>query len=186
MDNISRFGVFAPSFIKPGDGPERAPGLIDFVRRVEELGFDSVFITDHLLAATQFYSASFLEPLSTLAVCAGATERVRLGTSILVLPVRDPVILAKELSTLQFLSGNRFILGGGLGWNPAEFRATGGDKSQRGRRADEILDITIPLLEGETVTYHGRYYDIEDVSIEPRPERRPLLWIGGGSQFADE
>jgi probable F420-dependent oxidoreductase len=186
VDNISRFGVFAPSFVKPGDGPERARGLIEFVKRVEELGFDSVFITDHLLAATQFYSASFLEPISTLAVVAGATERVRLGTSVLVLPVRDPVILAKELSTLQFLSGNRFILGGGVGWNPAEFRATGGDKSQRGRRADEILDITIPLLEGETVSYHGRFYDLEDVSIEPRPERRPLLWMGGGSQLADE
>lgn len=65
-------------------GPERAPGLIDFVKRIEALGFDSVFVTDHLLAATQFYSASFLEPLSTLAVCAGATERIRLGTSVLV------------------------------------------------------------------------------------------------------
>ena len=93
-----------------------------FVKRVEELGFDSVFVTDHLLAARHFYSADFLESISTLAVVAGATERVRLGTSVLVLPTRNPVVLAKELSTIQFLSGGRFILGAGVGWNPAGVR----------------------------------------------------------------
>ena len=186
MDNISRFGVFLPSYIWDDDGPERARNLVAFAKRVEELGFDSLWVTDHLLSARHFYSADFLEPLSTLAVAAGATERVRLGTSVLVLPTRQPVVLAKELATLQYLSDNRFILGAGVGWNQAEFRATGGDKSQRGRRTDEILDIAIPLMEGETVTYHGRYFTIDEVSIEPRPARRPELWIGGGSQLANE
>ena len=148
MDNISRFGVFLPTYIWDDDGPERARNIVAFARRVEELGFDSLWVTDHLLSAQHFYSASFLEPLSTLAVAAGATERVRLGTSVLVLPTRQPVVLAKELSTLQYLSDNRFILGAGVGWNQAEFRATGGDKSQRGRRTDEILDIAIPLHGG--------------------------------------
>jgi probable F420-dependent oxidoreductase len=186
MDNISRFGVFLPTYIWADDGPERARNIVAFSKRVEELGFDSLFVTDHLLSAHHFYSASFLEPLSTLAVAAGATERVRLGTSVLVLPTRQPVVLAKELSTLQYLSNNRFILGAGVGWNQAEFRATGGDKSQRGRRTDEILDIAIPLMEGETVTYHGKYFQVDEVSIEPRPTRRPELWIGGGSQLANE
>ena len=186
MDNISRFGVFLPTYIWDDDGPERARNIVAFAKRVEELGFDSLWVTDHLLSAQHFYSASFLEPLSTLAVAAGATERVRLGTSVLVLPTRQPVVLAKELSTLQYLSDNRFILGAGVGWNQAEFRATGGDKSQRGRRTDEILDIAIPLMEGETVTYHGKYFQVDEVSIEPRPTRRPELWIGGGSQLANE
>jgi alkanesulfonate monooxygenase len=186
MDNISRFGVFLPTYIWADDGPERARNIVAFAKRVEELGFDSLFVTDHLLSATHFYSASFLEPLSTLAVAAGATERVRLGTSVLVLPTRQPVVLAKELSTLQYLSNNRFILGAGVGWNQAEFRATGGDKSQRGKRSDELLDIAIPLMEGETVTYHGKYFSVDEVSIEPRPTRRPELWIGGGSQLANE
>jgi probable F420-dependent oxidoreductase len=186
MDNISRFGVFLPSYIWDDDGPERARNLVAFARRVEELGFDSLWVTDHLLAARHFYSADFLEPLATLAVAAGATERVRLGTSVLVLPTRQPVVLAKELATLQYLSDNRFILGAGVGWNQAEFRATGGDKTQRGRRTDEILDIAIPLMEGETVTYHGRYFTIDEVSITPLPTRRPELWIGGGSQLANE
>jgi probable F420-dependent oxidoreductase len=185
MDNLSRFGVFLPTYIWPDDGPHRARNIVTFARRVEELGFDSLFVTDHLLSAKHFYSASFLEPLSTLAVVAGVTERVRLGQSVLVLPTRNPVVLAKELATLQYLSENRFILGAGVGWNQAEFLSTGGDKSQRGKRTDELLDIAIPLLEGETVTYHGRYFSVDEVSIEPRPERRPELWVGGGSQLAD-
>ena len=157
----------------------RSPG------RSRSSGFDSLFITDHLLAAKRFYSVNWLEPLTTLAVAAGATERVRLGTSILIMPLRNPVILAKELATLQFLSDNRVILGAGVGWNEAEYEAVGVHKSERGKRTDEMLDIMMPLLEGETVTYHGEFYSVDDVFIEPRTSQRPLLWIGGGSQLAD-
>jgi probable F420-dependent oxidoreductase len=186
MTDIGRFGVFLPSYIWAGDGPERAHGIRQFARQVEELGFDSLFITDHLFAAKRFYSVSFLEPLSALAVAAGVTERVRLGTSILIMPLRHPVLLAKEYATLQFLSGDRFILGAGVGWNEAEYAAMGVPKSQRGSRTDEMLDIMIPLLEGETVSYHGRYFSIDEVAIEPRTPHRPQIWIGGGSQLADQ
>jgi probable F420-dependent oxidoreductase len=185
MSEIGRFGVFLPSYIWAGDGAERARGIRDFARAVEDLGFDSLFITDHLLAAKRFYSVSFLEPLSALAVAAGVTERVRLGTSILIMPLRNPVLLAKELATLQFLSENRMILGAGVGWNDAEYEAVGVRKSERGRRTDEMLDIMLPLLEGETVTYHGRHYSVDEVFIEPTAAQRPELWIGGGSQLAD-
>jgi len=185
MTDIGRFGVFLPSYIWEGDGGERARGIKSFAREVEELGFDSLFITDHLLAAKRFYSVSFLEPLAALAVAAGVTERVRLGTSILIMPLRNPVLLAKELATLQFLSENRVILGAGVGWNDAEYDAVGVKKSERGRRTDEMLDIMIPLLEGETVSYRGRYYAVDDVFIEPIASQRPEIWIGGGSQLAD-
>jgi alkanesulfonate monooxygenase SsuD/methylene tetrahydromethanopterin reductase-like flavin-dependent oxidoreductase (luciferase family) len=123
--------------------------------------------------------------LTTLAVAAGVTERVRLGTSVLVMPIRNPVVLAKELATMQFLSDNRVILGAGVGWNDAEYEAVGVHKSERGKRTDEMLDIMMPLLEGETVSYQGKYYTVDDVFIEPRTSQRPLLWIGGGSQLAD-
>ena len=186
MSEIGRFGVFLPSYIWEGDGSERARGIKTFARTVEDLGFDSLFITDHLLAAKRFYSVSFLEPLSALAVAAGVTERVRLGTSILIMPLRNPVMLAKELATLQFLSENRVILGAGVGWNEPEYEAVGVHKSERGKRTDEMLDILMPLLEGETVTYHGRYYSVDDLFIEPISSRRPEIWIGGGSQLADE
>jgi probable F420-dependent oxidoreductase len=185
MSEIGRFGVFLPSYIWEGDGPDRARGIKEFARTVEDLGFDSLFITDHLLAARRFYSVSFLEPLSALAVAAGVTERVRLGTSILIMPLRNPVLLAKELATLQFLSENRMILGAGVGWNDAEYDAIGVKKSERGKRTDEMLDIMLPLLEGETVTYHGRYYSVDDLFIEPIASQRPEIWIGGGSQLAD-
>jgi probable F420-dependent oxidoreductase len=185
MSDIGRFGVFLPSYVWEGDGPERARGIREFARAVEDLGFDSLFVTDHLIAARRFYSVSFLEPLTALAVAAGATDRVRLGTSILIMPLRHPVMLAKELATLQFLSNNRLILGAGVGWNEQEYAALGVRKSERGRRTDEMLDIMIPLLEGETVTYDGDFYSVDDLYIEPRSSQRPEIWIGGGSQLAD-
>jgi alkanesulfonate monooxygenase len=185
VSNIDRFGVFLPSFVWADDGSDRARGIIDFARTVEDLGFDSIFITDHLLAARQFYSVSFLEPISTLSLVAGVTNRVKLGTSVMVLPIREPVLLAKQLSTLQFLSENRLILGAGIGWYPPEYEATGVQKSERGPRTDEILDIVMALTEGKTFSYHGHFYSIDDVLIEPRLTERPDIWIGGGSQLAD-
>lgn len=185
MGNVERFGVFLPSFIWEDDGPERAKGILDFAREVENLGFESIFITDHLFAAKQFYSVNFLEPISTLSAVASVTERVKLGTSVMVVPIREPVLLAKQLATLHFLSQGRMILGAGIGWYPPEYAATGVKKSERGVRTDEILDIIMPLLEGETVTYDGEFYSIQDVTIEPRLSERPEVWIGGGSQLAD-
>jgi probable F420-dependent oxidoreductase len=185
MSEVGRFGVFLPSYVWEGDGPERARGIKSFARTVEELGFDSLFITDHLLVGKRFYSVNWLEPLMALGVAAGVTERVRLGTSILIMPLRNPVLLAKELATLQFLSDNRMILGAGVGWNDVEYEAVGVHKSERGKRTDEMLDIMLPLLDGETVTYHGRYYSVDDVFIEPRTGQRPPVWVGGGSQLAD-
>src|SRR5438034_7026357 len=179
MGEVGRFGVFLPSYIWEGDGPERARGIREFARTVEDLGFDSLFMTDHPLAAKRFYSVSFLEPLSALAVAAGVTERVRLGTSVLVMPLRNPVLLAKELATLQFLSNNRVVLGAGVGWNDAEYEAVGVQKAERGRRTDEMLDIMLPLLEGERVTYHGQYYSVDNLFIEPKAPQRPEIWIGG-------
>jgi probable F420-dependent oxidoreductase len=185
MNNVGRFGVFLPSFIWEDDGPERARGIIDFSRQVEDLGFESIFITDHLFAARQFYSVNFLEPISALSLVAGVTERVKLGTSVMVVPIREPVLLAKQLATLHFLSAGRMILGAGIGWYPPEYAATGVKKSERGARTDEILDIIMPLLEGKEVTYDGDFYSIEGVTIEPRLPERPEVWIGGGSQLAD-
>ncbi len=186
MSDIGRFGVFLPSYIWEGDGPERAHGIKTFARAVEELGFDSLFITDHLLAARRFYSVSFLEPLSALAVAAGATERVRLGTSILILPLRNPVLLAKELATLQFLSDNRFILGAGRGLERggvrgdrcAEVRARQADRRDPGhhdpaaRGRDRHLPRSL-LLGGRPVHRADRRRSAREI------------WIGGGSQLAD-
>jgi probable F420-dependent oxidoreductase len=184
-DPNARFGVFLPSYVWPGDGRERARGIIDFARKVEDLGFDSLFITDHLLAAKRFYSVSWLEPLATLSLVAGVTQRVRLGTSILILPLREPVMLAKQIATLQFLSDGRYILGAGVGWYRPEFEAVGTHKSERGARTDEILEIVMPLLAGETVRHAGRFHTVDGVAIEPVVPGPTPVWVGGGSQLDD-
>jgi len=94
-------------------------------------------------------------------------------------------MLAKQLATLQFLSNNRVILGAGVGWYAPEFEAVGVYKSERGRRTDEIMDIMLPLLRGERLSYDGEFYRVTDVYVEPPAPRPPEIWIGGGSQLAD-
>jgi probable F420-dependent oxidoreductase len=153
---------------------------------VERLGFDSIFITDHVIAAKHFYDVSWLDPLTTLSFVAAVTQRVRLGTSILILPLRHPVILAKQIATLEYLSRDRYIIGGGVGWFEPEFEAVGTHKRERGRRTDEVLDIVSALLTRENVSYDGEFYSINDITIDPRPSRMPPVWIGGGSQLASD
>jgi probable F420-dependent oxidoreductase len=178
-----KLGVFLPTYILPSSHGEHAEQIRRFAARAEELGFDSLFVTDHLLTAHRFYRVSWLEPLTTLAHAAAVTGRVRLGTSILVLPTREPVVLAKEISTLQRLSGGRFVLGAGVGWFDPEFEAVGGHRTERGRRTDEVLEATMQLLTGPGVSFDGRHYQFEDATIEPLGPAPPV-WVAGGRQFA--
>jgi probable F420-dependent oxidoreductase len=180
-----KLGVFLPTYLLPGDEREQADQIKRFAARAEELGFDSLFVTDHLLTATRFYRVSWLEPLTTLAYASAVTSRVRLGTSILVLPTRQPVVLAKEISTIQRLSGGRFVLGAGVGWYEPEFEAVGGHRTERGRRTDEVLEATMQLLTGSDVTFEGRFYSFEDATVEPLGDVPPV-WVAGGRQLAHE
>jgi len=122
--------------------------------------------------------------MSLLSALAGVTERIRLGSMILVLPLHNPVYLAKAWATLDVLSGGRTIFGLGAGWNLQEFALIGVSHKQRGARLDEYLEIIRALWAGNRVTYRGRFYQFEDVSLEPKPlqQPRPPIWIGGGTQ----
>jgi probable F420-dependent oxidoreductase len=179
-----RVGVFLPTFC----GPDGCSGeeIAEFARRAEQLGFDSLWATDHLLHGSLFYRTPWLDPLISLTYAACATRRVRLGTSILVMPTRHPVVLAKELATLQALSGERFILGAGTGWDPREFQAVGQRKSERGRRTDEALAIVRRLLEGESVTFEGRFYRLNEIEVGPPMRSRLEVWVAGGRQVPHE
>ena len=179
-----RFGVFLPSYIVPGREHTHPADVRRFARAAEELGFDSLWITDHIITAHRFYRVSWLDALITLSHVAAVTERVQLGTSILILPVRQPAVLAKEIATLHYLSGGRYIYGVGTGWYGPEFTACGVDKSERGRRTDEVLDATMQLFTGEPVDYHGRHYDLDGITVEPRLDPPPPVWAAGGSQLA--
>jgi probable F420-dependent oxidoreductase len=181
-----KFGVFLPTF-QSSESPEAVTKAIrSFASTAEELGFDSLWVTDHLLQADRFYSVPWLEPVTTLSYAAAVTERVSLGTSVLCMPLRQPVILAKEMATLHYLSNGRFIMGAGTGWFPPEFEAVGVPKKERGRRTDEVLDISRALLSQSNVSYHGRHYSIDDVTIEPRLAEPPPVWVAGGSQLPHE
>ena len=180
-----KLGVLLPSYLLSGQQREHADQIRRFAVRAEELGFASLFITDHLLTATRFYRVSWTEPLITLGYVASITSRISLGTSILVLPTRQPVVLAKEIATLQHLSGGRFIYGVGTGWYAPEFEATGGTRRQRGRRTDEVLEASMRLLRGAAGGYDGRYHSFGEITVEPHAAVPPV-WVAGGRQYADE
>jgi len=181
-----KFGVFLPSFIIPGRERTHPDDIRAFARRAEELGFDSLWITDHIVTAHRFYRVSWLDSLTTLSHVAAVTDNVKLGTSILILPTRQPAVLAKEIATLDYLSGHRYIYGIGTGWYGPEFTACGVDKSERGARTDEVLTATMELFRGETVNFAGRFYDLPDVMVEPRLDPAPPIWAAGGSQLPHE
>jgi len=180
-----KVGVFVPSYLLPGQDAKHGDQIRRFAIKAEELGFDSLFITDHLLTATRFYRVSWTEPMMTLSHVAAVTSRVKLGTSVLVLPTRQPVVLAKEIATLQHLSGGRFVYGVGTGWYPPEFESTGSTRQQRGARTDEVLEVSMQLLKGAHVRFEGKYYRLDDISVEPLTQVPPV-WVAGGQQYAHE
>ncbi len=177
-----RFGVFLPTFCE-ADGRSGAE-VASFARHAERLGFDSLWATDHLLHGSVFYRTPWLDPLLSLAFAASVTSRVRLGTSVLVMPTRHPLLLAKDISTLQALSGERLILGVGTGWDPREFEALGQRKAERGARTQEAIEVVRRLLDGKPTTFEGRFTRLDDVEVGPPPKRRLELWVGGGRQVA--
>jgi probable F420-dependent oxidoreductase len=174
-------GVFLPTFV--GARGRTGSELKAFARRAEDLGFDSVWATDHLLHQSRFYAVPWLDPIVSLTYVAATTSRLRLGTSVLVLPTRQPVVLAKQIATLQALADERYILGVGTGWDDREFQAVGQRRAERGARTDESIAIIRQLLSGESVTYDGRFYRLRDVAVGPAMRSRPVLWSAGGRQL---
>ncbi len=178
------FGVWLPTYAWPDAGPEHVRRVRAAIEKCEQYGFD-VWVIDHVLSAPGLYGVAWLEPLATLAYAAALTKRVKLATGILVLPVRHPVVLAKEISTLAHLADGRYVFGVGPGWYAREFEVTGSRIEERGRRTDELIEAVTLLLTKPNASYRGRYYRFEDVTIEPRPPRLPEMWVSGGSRIPD-
>jgi alkanesulfonate monooxygenase len=179
-----KFGVWVPTYSWATMGPDNVQRLRQSIEKCEEHGFD-IWVIDHLLSAPGLYGVAWLEPLNVLTYAAALTSRVQLATGILVLPVRHPVLLAKEIATLCHLSGGRYRFGIGPGWYAREFEVTGSRIEERGRRTDEILEAVQLLLTRPNVSYHGRHYRFDDVTIDPRPATLPEVWVSGGSRVPD-
>jgi probable F420-dependent oxidoreductase len=171
-------GVILPNF-----GTDSSP---DRIRRVaetaEELGFDSAWTTQHIVVGAEAVAeyGRVYDPLVTLGWVAGWTERIGLGTSIVLVPLHNPFNLAKQATTIQELSGGRLTLGVGVGWHRDEYEFMGVEFEGRGRRADEAIRLMRALWRGEH-EFEGRYWSFRDGTADPQPSAAPEIWVGGSS-----
>jgi probable F420-dependent oxidoreductase len=173
-----KLGIHLPQFGKAAG----AEAITAVARRAEELGFTDVWVSDHILrpAAQDYPSPYLLEPLLSLGWAAAATERVGLGTSVMVVPQYHPLQLANALATLDQLSGGRVILGAGVGWSEGEFAALHQGFHDRGARMDEALEVFRAVWENDPASFSGEHYAFEDLRVRPGPAHRIPIWIGGG------
>jgi probable F420-dependent oxidoreductase len=147
-------------------------------RAAEESGFDSIWIGDHLLYRGSRGERGPLEAWTLLSALAAVTERVELGPLVACLGFHPPGLIAKMTATIDEVSGGRFVLGVGAGWNEIEYRAFGIPFDHRVSRFEEAFGIVRPLLDGERVSLNGRYWQAEDAVLLPAPRRRPRLMVG--------
>lgn len=165
----------------------------------EEAGFGHLALSDHVFYPQELktkypYTADgtpqydpewdFPDPFITMASIAEATSTIQLHTAVFILPLRDPVLMAKQLGTLARLSNDRVRLGVGVGWMREEYDVIGEDFSTRGRRMDEMIDVMRTLWQGGFVEHHGEFYDVPFAEMRPAPHQPVPLWIGGHSEVA--
>jgi probable F420-dependent oxidoreductase len=172
--------------------------VVGMARHAEACGYDSVWTGEHVALSldTDFsryggnapYTprSNFLEPLSLLAALSQVTTRVRLGTGVIVAPLRDPVMLGRAVTTVDVLSGGRLDLGLGIGWSEPEFANVGASYAERGPRTDEMLRVLEALYTQDAPEFHGRFYNFGPIGFEPKPvqQPRPRTFIGGHSPAA--
>ena len=177
-------------------------GLVTLAQGAEAAGFDSLWTVEHVIYPEGYASAypydrsgqmamnsatPMPDPLLWLAFVAAATETIRLATGILILPIRNPLVLAKEVATLDHLSGGRVDLGIGVGWLEEEFDALGVPFARRGARTDEHIAVMRALWDGDHASHHGEFLSFDDVSSNPKPVNgRVPIHIGGHTRAAAE
>lgn len=179
------FGICLPQYgktVSPED-------LRNTVQRAEALGFHSVWVSDHVITPSHLLpriGPTFYDAFVVLTYAAALTQRVKLGSTVIVVPYRNPLVVAKMVATLDVLSQGRVILGIGAGGAPDEFAALGVPPSQRGRRTDEYLRLMIALWTQDPTTFKGRYFSFADVRFQPKPQQKPHppIWVGGHSEAA--
>ena len=170
----------------PGANPE---SLERWVRLTESLGYHLIMSSDHIGITPDVqerYPAPFYEPISTLAWLAGITKNIEIGTTVLIVPYRSPLEIARSFANIDQLSGGRLILGVGIGWAQQEFAALGVPFRNRGAITNEYLEAIKLLWTQDAASYEGRFVSFRDVHSAPRPKRspHPPIWVGGPSDAA--
>jgi len=190
------FGVHLPQL---GRNVGREP-LIDFAQAIEGAGYASGWVSDHVCWPAEIASRypytddgsfapapdmGWLDPIGTQLFVAGVTSKLRLGFTVLILPYRQPVVTAKQLATLDVLSGGRLILGCGIGWMAEEAAILGMPWDHRGARTNEQLELFEALFTQSTPRFDGAFYQLPEVGFEPKPIQSPVpIWVGGNTDAA--
>src|SRR5215831_4992842 len=180
MTALSRtFGIAARNFTAYPEMPDM-PALVEYGVKMEQLGFDSLWVWDHVLLGVE-PNFPIIEALTLLTAIAARTRKIKLGTGILVLPMRNPVILAKQLASMDLISDGRLLMGMASGWYRREFNAIGVPFEQRGKIMDESLDILKRFWTEHTVSGKFSRYDIPAGVMYPKPVQKPYppILIGG-------
>jgi len=176
-----------PSITSPWEGQLTPEDSLRFARKVDELDFDQIWVSEHMIQLPELLGSMgpwFYEAVSAAAVLLGATKRVELLTYVAVLPYHNPVNYAKAIATVDFLSGGRICMGLACGYLRKEFQTLGVPFEARGRMSDEYLKIMKELWTAERPSFHGEFFDFEDVVFEPKPYRKPHppLLVGGDAR----
>jgi probable F420-dependent oxidoreductase len=167
----------------------------DYAQAAEELGFTHILAYDHVVGANlasrpgwrppYSHRDTFHEPFVLFSYFAGVTKNIEFTTSIVILPQRQTVLVAKQAASLDVLSGGRLRLGIGIGWNPVEYEALSTNFQDRGKRSEEQVEVLRKLWTQETVTFEGAWHKITDAGICPLPVQQPIpIWFGGTDERA--
>ena len=180
-----KLGICLPHYGRPIETGR----LLEVVRRAEARGLDSLWVTDHVIVPRDvhiIYKDDMLDPLAVLPWLAGVTERITIGTSVIILPYRSPLPVAKLLASVDVLSGGRLIFGAGVGWMEGEFAALGVPIKERASRTDEALELIRAVWTQELPELETRRHRLHEVKASPLPlqKPRPPIWIGGSSEGA--
>lgn len=180
-----QLGICLPHYGRPIE-PSR---LAQLAARAEEVGLDSVWVTDHVLVPQDvalIYRDDMLDPLAVLPWLAGVTERIALGTSVIVLPYRSPLPVAKLLASVDVLSGGRLVVGVAVGWLEGEFAALGVPFRERGRRTDEAIELFRAVWTQDHPEVRTAHHHLSGVKVSPMPlqKPRPPILVGGASDAA--
>lgn len=177
------------STLQPWEASVTGGDQTRMAKRADELGYDMISVPEHFLIPREHVDLSgphYFDATAAQGYLAGATERIRINSSVTLLPLQNPVVLAKALSTIDWMSSGRLTVTFGVGWLKEEFDLLGVPFHNRGKRADEYIAAMIELWTSDDPVFHGKYVNFEEAAFEPKPVQKPHIpiWIGGDSDAA--